>query len=213
MEPGLVIVVSAMAAAVAAARFFGRGRGVLTTTASQLGAVPPGRRVRLTGVAGELGPLMTSPIGGRPCLAFRLLVEEPGWRPVLEHSACTRFLLVDQGIPVSISGPFRVLLAADYDWKFGNDVQLRLGRLIEEQSRQRPRAGGMQEDADAIYQRNYRYFEALLRPGDRVTVEGFAQVEITPEGTRADLRAPPVRHALTGSPEQPLVVSVPLAAG
>jgi len=161
--------------------------------------------VRLSGVASAGRELVTAPVSGQRCVAFRLLVEEPGWRPVLERSACTPFVLVDGGVSVAVEGPFRVLLHDHYDWKFGNDVQLRLAQTIAEAA---PRTG---RDEDAIYQQNYRYFEALLRPGERVTVEGFASVEVTPAGTRSDLRAPPMRYALTGTPEHPVVVSMPLA--
>jgi hypothetical protein len=61
----------------------------------------------------------------------------------------------------------------------------------------------------AIHSQNYRYFEALIRPGDLVALEGFSSVAVDPLGSRAGLRQPPILHTLTGTPEQPLVISVP----
>ena len=70
-------------------------------------------------------------------------------------------------------------------------------------------ARGRSAPPDEIYCQNYRYFEALIRPGDRVTVEGFASVAVHPAGERAGLRAPPLLYALSGTPERPAIVSVP----
>jgi hypothetical protein len=201
VESGIIIGAVALAAALALSQLVGRARGrerVLVTTAAQLGDVRAGERVRITGVARALDHLTSAPIGGQPCIAFRLLVEAPAWRRVLERSDCVRFLLVDADSAVVVEGPFRLLLHTDYDWEFGHDVQRRLAELVATDSHE---AG--------VRSQSYRYFEALIRPGDRVTVEGFASAAIAAAGTRAGLRAPPMRYALRGA-DEPTVVSIPL---
>ncbi|HEY8924184.1 MAG TPA: hypothetical protein VIU64_07365 [Polyangia bacterium] len=147
---------------------------------------------------------MTSPLLERACVAYRLVIEEPGWHPVLERAACAPFLVQDGEITVSVRGPFIVVLQTEYEWDFGNDVQERIARLVD----------GLTEHplfapADEIYSQSYRYFEALIRPGDRVTVEGFASVAVHPAGERDGLREPPLLHSLSGTPERPVIVSVP----
>ena len=200
---------------------------VLGTRAARIDRLPHGTRVRIIGVARELVRTIVSPVDERPCLAFRLVVEEPGWRPVLERTGCTSFLVQDGDVAVRIDGPFRVLLHADYAWDFGNDVQRRIARLLAaERLARSPGAsrlermlralaadsGGSEQrpsETDAIYCENYRYFEALIRPGDRVAIEGFAALTVDPAGARAGMREPPLLHALTGTVERPVVVTVP----
>lgn len=201
---------------------------VLGTRAARFNQVPHGTRVRIIGVARELDRTITSPVEERVCLAFRLVVEEPGWRLVFERTACTSFLVQDGDVAVRIDGPFRVLLHADYAWDFGNDVQRRIARLLDADRlsrnprkswfgkllRTRPPAGydgaePLRSETDAIYCENYRYFEALIRPGDRVAIEGFAALTVDPGGARAALREPPLLHALTGTTERPVMVTLP----
>lgn len=181
----------------------------LGTRAARFGDVPKGTRVRIYGNAREAGGLLTSPLLERACLAYRLVVEEPGWHPVLERAACAPFLVQDGDVPVSVRGPFIVFLRVDYEWDFGNDVQARIARLVDATAEHGRSAFGRSPPADEIYCRNYRYFEALIRPGDRVMVEGFASVAVDPAGERDGLRAPPLLYALSGTAERPVIVSVP----
>jgi hypothetical protein len=208
VDASLVFVVFGMAAAFVTVRLLGGGARVMETTASRVADVRRGQRLRVSGTAGELDQTLTSPIGGQRCIAYRLMVDEPGKEPVLEHCACARFLLIDGDISVVVEGPFRPLLHAAYEWEFGNDVQMKLAETIR---RVRLDSGdrAAEIDLDETYSRNYRYFEALLRPGDQVTVEGFASGEVDPAGLRASLREPPMRHALAGSPDQPALISLP----
>ena len=181
----------------------------LGTRAARFGDVPNGTRVRIYGTAREGGALLSSPLLNRVCVAYRLVVEEPGWHSVLERSACAPFLVQDGDVPVSVRGPFIVYHRADYEWDFGNDVQERIARLVDAAVEPGRSARGQSAPADEIYCRNYRYFEALIRPGDRVTVEGFASVAVHPAGERDSLRAPPLLHSISGTPERPVIVSVP----
>ena len=185
------------------------GGRALGTRAARFGDVPTGTRVRIYGTAREAGALSTSPLLQHACVAYRLVVEEPGWHPVLERAACAPFLVQDGDVAVSVRGPFIVFLRAEYEWDFGNDVQERIARLVDGNAEPGGPARGRPAPPDEIYCRNYRYFEALIRPGDRVTVEGFASVAVDPAGEREGLRAPPLLHALCGTPERPAIVSVP----
>ena len=202
---------------------------IIGTRAARFGGLPNGTRVRIRGVAEARDPALISPVMERPCVAYRLVVEEPGWRPVLERTGCAPFFVQDGEVTVAVRGPFRVLLRADYEWEFGNEVQRRIAALLAD----RPWEGGSTGQAsdggprtrpalhgprprllpatslDEIYCQNYRYFEALVRPGHRVTVEGFASVTVDPAGERAGLREPPLLHALTGTAERPVVIAVP----
>lgn len=194
------------------------GARVLGTRAARFGEVPNGTRVRIYGIAGEAAGLLASPIMERACVAYRLVVEEPGWHTVLDQAAGVPFVVQDGDVSVGVRGPFRVYLQVDFEWDFDNDVQRRIARLLhlhDEGALQRPSppssrpARRSSPMTDEIYCQNYRYFEALVRPGDRVTVEGFASVTVDPAGTRDGLRAPPLLYTLSGTPERPAIVAVP----
>jgi len=126
------------------------------------------------------------------CLAYRLVIERPGWHKVLDRSDCAPFLAQDGEIVISVRGPFEVVLSAAYQWEFGLDVKRRLDGLLPEAP-----------------WKDYRYFEALIRPGDRICVEGFASVTVDPAGERAALREPPLLYAVTGTADWPVAISVP----
>jgi len=54
------------------------------------------------------------------------------------------------------------------------------------------------------YQSTFRYFEAVLQEGDRVSVYGAVQVEVHPEGERIGPRALPVARVMRGTFEEPV---------
>jgi len=196
--------------------------------AARLPAVPNGTRVRLYAVARSTEASLVSPVMGRPCIAYRLVVERPGRQQVLERTACAPFLAQDGDVTLSVEGPFAVVLDSAYEWEFGTDVQRRLWHLLDadEVARQRtsdswlrrllnawlaPEPGWPGEPArqDRVHRQDYRYFEALIRPGDRVSIEGFASVTVDPAGERAGLREPPLLYTVAGTPERPAIISVP----
>ena len=179
----------------------GTGGRALGARAARLTEVPNGTRVRLYGVARAPDAPLTSPVLERPCVAYRLVVDEPAWRQVLERSDCTPFVVQDGDIAVRVRGPFHVLLQVEYQLDFDNAVQRRLAYLRD--------PTGAPALADELHRRNYRYFEALIRPGDRVAVEGFASVTVDPAGDREALREPPLLYTLSGTPDRPTVVSIP----
>jgi len=168
------------------------GERALGVRAVRLSSIPNGTRVRLYATARAAHQVLRSPVTEQPCLAYRLVIERPGWHKVLDRSDCTPFLAQDGEIVISVTGPFEVVLNAAYQWEFGLDVKRRLDALL-------PRAPW----------KDYRYFEALIRAGDRVCVEGFASVTVDPAGERVALREPPLLYAVTGTPEWPAVVSFP----
>jgi hypothetical protein len=194
---------------------------VLEVGIARLGQIPTGTAVRITGTVRPLDGLLTSPVEQRPCIAYRLVVDEPGWRQVLDCSGCASFLVVSGGASVMVRGPFSVLLQSDYRWDFGEAVQVRLARLLEASTPVKPpprilshlTGGRSYSRPRAVsantYDQNYRYFEALLRPGMPVIVEGVTSTEIDPMGERATLRDPPLRGAVIASPDRPVTVSLP----
>jgi len=168
------------------------GERALGVRASRLSSIPNGTRVRLYATARPAGPLLRSPVMEQACLAYRLVIERPGWHKVLDRSDCAPFLAQDGEIVISVRGPFDVVLSTEYQWEFGLDVKRRLDGLLPEAP-----------------WKDYRYFEALVRPGDRVCIEGFASVTVDPAGERSALREPPLLYAVTGTLDWPAVVSFP----
>ena len=199
---------------------------VVWTRATRFSEVARGTRVHIAGIARELDRPLTSPVTQRPCLAYRLVVEKPGSRPALDVVGCGPFFLQDGDVMVRVDGPFRVLLHAAFEWDFGDDIQRRIASAIEADRAARARFPSRLETEFAEFVRrnfepdpelappdplveNYRYFEALVRPGDRITVEGFASVTVEPSGERAGLREPPLLYAVSGTEDSPVLLAFP----
>ena len=169
------------------------GARALGVRAAGLSSIPNGTRVRLYATARAGAGVLRSPVTEQACLAYRLVIERPGWHKVLDRSDCTpSFLAQDGELVISVRGPFEVVMSAAYQWEFGLDVKRRLDALL-------PQAPW----------KDYRYFEALIRAGDRVCVEGFASVTVDPAGERSALREPPLLYTVTGTPDWPAVISFP----
>jgi hypothetical protein len=168
------------------------GTRALGVRASRLSSIPNGTRVRLYAVARAAAQTLRSPVLHQPCLAYRVVVERPGWHKLLDRADCIPFLAEDGEIVISVRGPFDVVLSTAYQWEFGLDVKRRLDSLLP---------GPPWKD--------YRYFEALIRPGERICIEGFASVAVDPAGERTALREPPLLYTVAGTPDWPAVVSVP----
>jgi len=137
--------------------------------------------------------LLTSPVMQQPCIAYRLVVEEPGWRKVHESADCAPFFLAQDGeVMISVRGPFKVVLDTKYEWEFGPEIQRRITTLLHHAP-----------------WKDYRYYEAMIRVGDRISIEGFASVSVDPAGERTALREPPLLYTVAGTPERPAIVSIP----
>jgi hypothetical protein len=95
---------------------------------------------------------------------------------------------------------------------FFKPFTVRLAEMMEEWDRRR--SDEEEDELDRFipeneYTENYRYFEGLIRPGDPITVEGFASTGVDPAGERSALRATPLRVAIFGSPAEPTLISLP----
>jgi hypothetical protein len=144
-------------------------------------------QVRVRGVVRVSAPL-TSPVGGAPCAAFRVVGEAPGGR--VDDAGLTSFEVVgDAGEHVVVRGGVgTVVLDVDAHARVVRpDGQL--ARFLEERGAF-PALGPV------------RLAEAVLAPGDRVVVEGRAEETLHADGYR-DMRATLV---LRDAPDAPLVI-------
>jgi len=162
-----------------------------------IAAVKHGDWVKITGSVSPLASLLTSPIREQECIGFRLDVERvDGSAPVaFKRQACGAFSIADDTGIVRIEGPFLLGLAA------AGDFSVMRPRLLD-----RLEASGAPHLGLASY-RGFAFREALLRPGDRVTVFGLTFLE--PDPTEHAVRSSPLVLRMRGSAGQPVVVAAP----
>jgi len=167
-----------------------RGKAVAAIT-----AVRHGDWVKITGTVSALAPMLTSPVREQECIGFRLDVERvDGNAPVtFKRQACGVFAVADDTGFVRVEGPFLLGLAAQGDF---STMRPRLLDLLE--------ASGAPHLQLASY-RGFAFREALLRPGDRVTVFGLTFLE--PDPTEHAVRSSPLVLRMRGSGRQPVVVA------
>jgi hypothetical protein len=171
--------------------------------------------VRLTGRARRIGELLRAPLSGRPCVAYEVVVDEPGsargpgaaaWRHRVELHDAQPFLVVDETgeARVDTSGPMLISLSYDHTGYTGAFGQF---------------PGDHQALASFLWSldvvrinwlgrwRRFRYAEGVLEEGELVSVSADSVLEVDPMGERADLRSPPRRLVLRGTEARPLLIS------
>jgi hypothetical protein len=193
-----------------------RRRRIVRALASRPRALVHGAEgtVRLTGRVRRNGGLLSSPLSGRPCVAYEFSVHEPirfsgndggnGWHCLVDMREATPFLVADESGEARIdpSGPF--LMSLKYD---------RGG----ESSGKHP---GKHQDLASVLAaidiastgwlggwRRFRYAEGVLEEGELVSVSAASVLEVDQAGERAGPRSPPQRLVLRGTEEQPLLIS------
>jgi hypothetical protein len=171
-------------------------RPIIPAANTAIAGVKQGERVRVTGTVGPRAPLMTSPISERDCIGFRLDVERVDGGPptVFERQACGAFAIADATGEIFVDGPFMLGLPAA-----GNLSTMR-PRLLELLA-----AAGVPRLELPSY-RGFAFREALLLPGDRVSVVGRVFLEPDPAAPAAGFRAPSLALRVSGSASEPVVI-------
>jgi hypothetical protein len=152
--------------------------------------------VRLRGQAEARTPMRRSPISGRECIGYSVMVErhEPAsgvWHEVVDLDEFGTFLLKDGTGEAVLHGPFEIRLAP-YDTRADN-LPPTLFELLEREGVAVMNPFGMRND--------FRYVETILLPEDEIIAVGRATVEIDPAGRSKSNREPPFRCHLKGREE------------
>jgi hypothetical protein len=161
-----------------------------------IAAVKDGQMVRLRGSAEARTPMRRSPISGRECIGYSVMVErhESGtgvWHEVVDLDEFGTFLLKDGTGEAVLHGPFEIRLAP-YDHRADN-LPPTLFELLEREGVAVMNPFGMQN--------HFRYVETVLLPEDEIIAVGRATVEIDPAGRSPSHREPPFRCHLKGREE------------
>jgi hypothetical protein len=153
---------------------------------------------KVTGVVSPLERTLTSPIGQHACLGYRLEVEQMTGRTyplVLELEECVAFSIADDTGRADVDGPF--LLGVDFPSERLTVPRRSLGVLT----------GAGIETSGIFLERRFVYREALLRPGDRVSVMALVTVELDPTVRPEGFRSPPLAARLRGTVKQPIFIA------
>ena len=165
-----------------------------------------GAKLRVTGRVRQRGEPMMAPVGGRPCVAFQLFVEEHNgqrWIDLLELRDAQSFVVVDDTgkALVDTSGPFALALVPDERGTMGRFDRITPAQLQALRSTLGSRAttwyGGW---------KRLRFKEGILENGDWVSVGGNGEREQSSEGQRS-LRQPPEWLVMRGTADEPLLIS------
>jgi hypothetical protein len=179
----------------------------MQTTA--IAALKPDQPAKVTGVISPRDDLVKSPIGGLPCIGFQVVIEgaEPfsfahypetpeGRHVLFEREACGVFTLTDDTGTVVVDGPYRLGLGP-YDGAWADPTPSVFALLQE-----KPVPDAL---ADWPSWRRLRYQEAVLKPGDRVSVLGQPSMEVD-RAAVASYRDPPILTHIKGTQDEPVLV-------
>jgi hypothetical protein len=176
-------------------------RALAHSDPKRLGAVGEGERVSVRGVARRGAERRFSPITGRECIGYRVIVEarvEEDWRTVLEKTDCASFELHAEGVSAQVDGPF----------VFGLEMD---GRGSEEDLAPSFFAAlerfGVSRHDDWGRPRSFRLAEGLLEEGDAIAVLGRATLTVDPRGQRDSPRGQPILRVISGTKNEPTVLA------
>jgi hypothetical protein len=174
-----------------------RSIGRMKTTA--IAALQAGERAKVCGVVTAREPLVTSPISGRDCVGYRVVIDDTShdptlsWDPVVSREAWPSFLVTDETGPVAVQGPLEMLV---WPCSGGETLPAGASALLA--------ADGVRM-WDLLRRRTFWFRETLLKVGDRVRVVGRPSLEIDPAG-RGSFREPPRLQFMRGTLDEPVVV-------
>ena len=178
-------------------------RAVWGVREKAIAEVKDGQIVRITGRAVARGPLRTSPISGRACIGFSLVVQRhdpgnPAEQRVIDKEEFDSFLIADATGQAMLHGPFDVKLDP-YD-KRAEDLPPAFFEVLERE--------GVPVRSLLGIQHEFRYIETILFPGDEIVAIGRATIEIDPAGQSPSRRDPPVLCHLKGREEAVIIAEI-----
>jgi len=159
--------------------------------------IKDGVPARITGTVSALGTTMTSPIGKRPCIGFRLEIYRVASRHrpiVMRREDCGPFVIADESGKATVEGS--VLLGIDWEHDWSELPQHDYGVL---------EAAGVQTEG-VFFRKRFVFRQALLQAGDRVSACGFAYFEPDPTAPAVGLREPALRPHLRGTKREQIAV-------
>lgn len=159
--------------------------------------VKEGAWVKVTGTVSPLEPTLKSPIGEHACIGFRSVIKRThdGHDEVLfAQQACVSFSIDDGTGRAIAEGPFLIGLDLEGGWT-------RLPPLAFSYLEEVASTGAIDGD------NTLRCSEALLKPGDRVSLFGQASHELDRTERGAGLRSPSVVVRFQGSRRERLVLA------
>jgi len=174
---------------------------------------PEGAVGKVVGRLAYVGEPLVSPLTGRRCAQYRVIVEEyrsngnsGSWHPIIEDEESQNFILKDKTgeVLVTMNGA-RVVVTKDAQYRSGtfNDATPSLESFLVKHRYQ---------STGWIFNKSLRYEEGVLAEGEEVTICGMGRWENTPEpvtpsttGGSRDQR--PRRLVIRNADQAPLYVS------
>ncbi len=175
-NPALFILVLILALIVGGVSYyFSKGarikRAIARIPKKNIRDVTNGDYVRLTGRISAIGEIIQAPLSGRECVYYSVIVEEKygrqRWRKIAEEEVMADVILQDgDHYAVVISDHPKAYLIADQEYTSGfldepDDIQK---AFLEEH--------GIDLKTILGFNRNLRYQEGILEPGEQVIVTG-----------------------------------------
>lgn len=166
-------------------------RGFARSKRTAIGKIKDGQWVKVTGTVGAIGPTMTSPISRRECIGFWSEVDSVDQNSVVttKDGRCGAFSVADDTGQVIVEGPFFLTMKIEQEELAAPAAPV---QLLERISLKMEGAG--------------RVREALLQPGDRVSVFGLVFLEPDPAVPSAGFRSPQLVRHMRGLDRVPIIL-------
>ncbi len=152
---------------------------------------------------------LVAPLSGRPCAYFSISVEEyrsrgksGSWVTMVEEERGVDFALDDgSGTAIVVVASAKTALSSDHRSSSGtfDDPTPREQSYLDSHGR---------ESEGWVFNKKIRYIEAVLEPGELVSVYGYGSKEPDPKATPGGYREmQPMRLRISGSQNHPPLIS------
>jgi hypothetical protein len=188
-------------------------RTLAATPTTRVADVRDGAGVKIAGVvAPAQAPLITSPLTGRSCFYYCIVVQERRngqlWTPILREERGVDFQVRDDsGAALVRPDRAKTVLIADEtrEQSLLTMDDERLERFMRERGR---------STRGILLQKTLRADEAILVAGQRIAVAALARWEVDADGDAVNYREPARRLTLAATGQVPLLISdYPVAFG
>lgn len=184
-------------------------RALRDATQYAVGEFPDGAQGKVVGKVQLLGEPILAPLSGRSCVYYSIRVEEyrnngttGNWYQLLADEEGVNFAVDDEtGSAVVHVEAAKIVLSEDHSTtSSSSDLPNEVERAFLDRH--------SKKGEDWVSSKTLRYVEAVIEPGETVSVFGYGSQEPDPNAAPTGYRdIPPMRVRISGSKSRPAIIS------
>ncbi len=175
----------------------------------KIGDFPDGTQGKVVGRLALHQKELTAPLSGRSCTYFKVAVSE--YRSNGDSGSYYEIITEEEGVDFALDDGTgtAIVLVGSARTALTEDHETRSGTLDDPTAREQAYLDAHGQEGEGwLFNKTLRYVEAVLEPGELVSVFGYGSKEPDPDAAPAGYRdAQPMRLRISGSANYPALIS------